>query len=204
MEQKKMCLDDKIFRFIYIGAMRDAILQLAYKGEKKWLMEANILNVLRDEIKPFIDKILNGEYLSQDEYDKDFLRITINICEYINDNHKANNNFTFGNAQKFLNIMIKYFYITSYKIDNLKENFRFCHCPMDQQLLVNIWSNRKQLDFVKQLGKRESFLKSWGNEEFAINDDGEKTYPERYILFQHAVRCIAKDMSPLEYDYHIW
>lgn len=30
-----MNLDDKIFRFIYIEAVRDAVIQLSYKGEKK-------------------------------------------------------------------------------------------------------------------------------------------------------------------------
>lgn len=200
---RKVNLDDRIFRFIYVGAMRDAVIQLAYEGPKKWLMESEVLEALQGEIKPLIDKVLRNEYATQNEYDEDFLHTTINICEYVNDKAK-NNNFTFGNAQKLVNIMLKYFYIISYKNDVLKGSFRFCHCPMDQQLLESVWNNRRNIDCVKTLGKRDYFLKSWGHEDFEMDENGKKTYPKRYILFQQAVRCIAKNINSLEYDYYIW
>ena len=28
--------DNKLFQFVYVSAMRDAVLQKAYEGEKKW------------------------------------------------------------------------------------------------------------------------------------------------------------------------
>lgn len=206
MEQNKNMLNDKIFRFIYIIAMRDAIVQLAYNGEKKWLMENNMLNSLKAEVETFVNNTLNGKFKSQKEYDEEFLDITIRVCDVIN--KKANNNkFTFGNAQKFLNIMLKYFYISSYNNDKVKKYFRFCHCPMDQQLLKNVWYNRANLKSNNMLGKRDYFLKSWGNEEFVIDDNGKITYPERYLLFQKAVREIAmntRNINPLEYDYYGW
>lgn len=203
MEYEKLTLDNKIFRFIYVGAMRDAVVQLAYKGKKKWLLGSDVQNVLKNKIEPLINNVLNDTYSSQQNYDEDFLNTAISICEYIN-NIAKNNEFTFGNAQKFINIMLKYFYITSYKDDVAKEKFRFCHCPMDHQLLINLWNNRNNLEKEILLGKRDFFLKSWSNEDFEINEDGKKKYPRRYILFQQAVRNIAKDMNPLEYDYTVW
>lgn len=205
MESKKKnkYLDDNIFRFIYISAMRDAILQLAYEGKKKWLMESDVVDNVKTKIEPLINKVLGDMYVSQEEYDGDFLSITIDICQYIN--QKANNNqFTFGNAQKFVNIMLKFLYITGYKCNELKDRFRFCHCPMDQQLLYNVWQNRMKLKSDKTLGKREWFLKSWGNEDFDFDINDKKTYPRRYVIFQEAVRCIAENMNSLEYDYYIW
>ena len=38
--------------------------------------------------------------------------------------------FTFGNAQKLINIVCKYFYIISYKDSSVREKFKYCHCPM--------------------------------------------------------------------------
>lgn len=196
-------LNDEIFTFIYTVAMRDAVIQLAYKGKKKPLMESEILKFLKGEMECLIDKVLNDKYTSQNTYDEDFLRITISISKYINDKMR-NEEFTFGNAQKFLNIFFKYLYIISYKNGGLKKNFRFCHCPMDRQLLENIWKKRVNSDIT--LGKRDYFLKSWGNENFEIDENGSKKLPKRYILFQQAVRCFAsKDgITPLEYDYCIW
>lgn len=202
-KNEKVSLDDRIFRFIYIEAMRDAVLQLAYKGEKKWLEEPAVMKAIKEYIEPLIDNVFDNKYSLQEEYDKDFLDITFNICDHIN--HKANNkNFTFGNAQKLVNIMLKYFYIVSYKNDSLKKNFRFCHCPMDQQLLENIWNNRKKLDANSEFEKRDEFLKSWGNEDFEVNKNGEIAYPKRYMLFQQAVRRAGGDESPIEYDYRQW
>lgn len=205
MEDNKINLDDKIFRFIFIEAMRDAVIQLSYKGNKKWLMESDVLNVLKIEIEPLINKVLNNKYTSQDNYDEDFLCTTINICKHIN-NMAQNDNFTFGNAQKLINIMLKYFYITSYKNDISKDFFRFCHCPMDQQLLENIWSKRKNLNINKTLGNRNYFLKSWGNEDFEEDENGRQIYPKRYTLFQLSVRYFAnkEKKNSLEYDYYAW
>lgn len=175
MDQAKIILDDYIFRFIFIQAMRDSVIQLAYNGEKKWLMESDVLNSLKDEIEILIEKVLNNEYLSQEKYDKDFLYATISICKCIN-NKAKNGKFTFGNAQKLINIMLKYFYITSYKNDVLKVKFRFCHCPMDQELLRAIWDKCAGPDRCKMLGKYNYFLKSWGNEDFEKDENGINIY----------------------------
>ncbi len=198
-------INDEIFTFIYTVAMRDAVIQLAYKGEKKPLMKSEILNLLKGEVECLIDKVLNDKYRSQSTYDEDFLCATINMSKYIND-RKGNEEFTFGNAQKFLNIFFKYLYIISYKNSGIKKNFRFCHCPMDQQLLKSIWDSRADIDGDIKLRKRNYFLKSWGKENFEIDENGSKTFPKRYILFQQAVRCLAsKDgITPLEYDYRTW
>lgn len=202
---KKDYINDEIFAFIYTVAMRDAVIQLAYKGEKKPLMKSEILNLLKGEMECLIDKVLNDKYTSQNTYDEDFLRATISISKHIN-NKMRNEEFTFGNAQKFLNIFLKYLHIISYKNSELKKNFRFCHCPMDQQLLKSIWDSRADIDGDIKLKKRDYFLKSWGNENFEIDENGSKMFPKRYILFQQAVRCLAsKDgITPLEYDYRIW
>lgn len=201
-------LNDEIFRFICTAAMRDAVIQLAYKGKKKPLMASEVLDSIKDKIEFLIDNVLNDTYTSQENYDRDFLDTTINISEFIN-KKVGNEEFTFGNAQKLLNIILKYLYIISYKNDGLQKNFRFCHCPMDQRLLEDVWKKRAE-SCIKEdqidLRNRNYFLKSWGNENFEGDGNPGNAFPERYMLFQKAVRCLAskEGRNPLEYDYHIW
>lgn len=196
-------LNDEIFRFICTAAMRDAVIQLAYKGKKKPLMESGLLDSLKDKMECLIDNVLNNTYTSQEKYDQDFLETTIKISEFIHEN-VGNKEFTFGNAQKFLNIFLKYLYIISYKNNDLQKNFRFCHCPMDRQLLEDVWKKREESGI--ELRNRNYFLKSWGNENFEKDENDKTVFPERYMLFQKAVRCLAlkEGRNPLEYDYRIW
>ena len=57
----------------------------------------------------------------QEDYDKEFLRLAIDICNKINkvENSKE---FTFGNAQKLINMMCKYFYILVYNDESLRKH----------------------------------------------------------------------------------
>ena len=72
---------------------------------------------------------------------------------------------------------------------------------MDSQLLKKVWDERTKLKVA--LGTRDEFLKSWGNEDFII-ENGKKYFPERYKVFQEAVRELSEDKSPLEFDYYEW
>ena len=122
------------------------------------------------EIIPLVNNVLLNSYKSQEAYDKAFLDTTINVCNIINEDKK--NHFKFGNAQKLVNMILKYFYISTYNNDNMRKGFQYCHCPMDQQLLEKVWKNRNNLT---HLGTRSTFLKSWGKEEFSVVN--EKTFP---------------------------
>ena len=205
MKPEIINLDDEIFKFVNIIAMNDAVMRLAFIGNKKRLKEDKVLERLKAKMEVFFEKVLNDGYTSQDEYDKDFLNKTWDICNVCN--KEQSGKFTFGNAQKLINMMLKYFYISSYKDGRSKEKFRFCHCPMDQRLLEDVWSKRANLDDNIKLGKRDFFLKSWGKEDFEKEKGNKiKNYPARYDKFQRAVRFLAKEMeiNPLEYDYYIY
>lgn len=195
-------LDKNIFGFIFNESMDEAVNQKAYKGKKKQLKNLCDYESLEDELSKIIRNVLNGNYERQEVYDAGFIETTINICNIINQK-EGNNKFTFGNAQKLINMMMKYFYITCYGNKAAKDKFKFCHCPMDQQLLKKVWDVRVNLRHKHniELGKYVDFMKSWGNEDFK-----DCSYPDRYILFQEAVRVLAqeKGISPLEFDYNVW
>jgi hypothetical protein len=200
-------MDDKIFEFVYVSAMRDATLQQSFSGKKAWMTDCNQFIASTKALKALVSDVIKGDIANCDSYNERFLGISIKVCDDINlcPQKDGDGFFTFGNAQKLINIVMKYFYLHSFGNEEEKANFRFCHCPMDQQLLEEVWSRRTELceDTRKALGKRVDFLKSWGNEDFSCNN-GIKVFPERYKVFQKAVTELSKDKSPLEFDYFVW
>lgn len=196
--------DDQIMRLIFSDAVGYATLRLAFRGEKAWMKSKSVYEEIKDLFINICMNTMIGKYENQEDYDKVLLETSQEICNYYNNSSRiGNTKFTFGNAQKMLNIMMKYLYIWSLGDEDRKECFKYCHCPMDQRMLEFVWSRRGELD--KQLrdkfGKREEFLKSWGDEDYE-NDD---TFPQRYDLFQEAVRMLCEDgESPLEFDYRNW
>ena len=192
--------------------MRDAVRQKAYSGEgknpKKRLENKDLMDELKPTIDHMINSVLQNSFKSQTEYNTAFLNATIIVCDIINRNKQ--NHFKFGNAQKLINMIIKYFYILSYNNNDIRKGFKYCHCPMDEQLLENVWKEKTKLKNTDCLGERDSFLKSWGKEDFDIID-GERKIPLRYTSFQNAVKELAKKeiidgraSIALEYDFIKW
>ena len=124
--------------------MRDAVRQKAYTGEgtapKKSLEDRNLMDELMPYIEPLVHGALHNSFESSDSYNAAFLNATINVCDIINRNPE--NHFNFGNAQKLINMILKYFFITTYNHEGSRDGFIYCHCPMDQQLLEKVWNNR--------------------------------------------------------------
>lgn len=201
-----MEMDSKIFAFIYVAAMRDATLQLSYKGEKARLTDCDRFPVSTKALKDFVAEVIAGSFQNQSKFDEKFIDVAKTLSDEINT--LANNDeFTFGNAQKLINIMVKCFYLHTYGNDNGKKAFRFCHCPMDQQLLDSVWKSRNGLSKStrEDLGGFANFKRSWGNEQFALNE-GKVDFPPRYKAFQKAIKELAdnKKVFPIEYDFFIW
>ena len=200
-------IKNKIFEFVYGCALHDAILQLAFKGEKKWIYQ---VNGAKNELKKYIDIIIfeNG-FSSQKAHDDAFLIAAKNICDAVNEYSDKPSDvktvFSFGNAQKLINMTVKHFYALCYMNLALRENFKYCHCPMDGIMLQWVW--KKYMNFEKQnkINRREelgkAFCEPWGNETVQNND-----FPNRYKKFQEIIRKWAAKggYSPIEFDYIIW
>ncbi|MBR6051389.1 MAG: hypothetical protein IKP68_09350, partial [Clostridia bacterium] len=174
---EKTNIDDSIFRFIYIMAMQDAVRQSAYSGERKWLWSKPIFEILYKPLKNHIDSILNGDYKPQSDddgkkesYDKAFIGLAIEILSKINEEEKGKKKreraegndtekykykgtFKFGNAQKLINMTVKYFYVMTYGNNNIsRDHFQYCHCPVDGQMLKKVWKKRSSEIMEKMKG----------------------------------------------------
>ncbi|MBE6813074.1 MAG: hypothetical protein E7523_09355 [Ruminococcaceae bacterium] len=203
-------LSDKIFDFIYSGSLHDAVLQRAFKGKKDWI--GNVENA-KKYLREYIDCIINNKFSSQSDHDVSFIKTANNLCNAINSNRPpvAEDVFSFGNAQKLINIAVKHTYSICYCAPEFRENFRYCHCPLDSVMLNEVWSRYKKsagTDKRKEnLKNAEFFCQSWGNEGQAGDVQPEICdFPERYIKFQNAIREIIGegDLYPIEFDYMIW
>ena len=214
-------LDDHIFNFIYGCALHDAVLQKAFKGERTWIAD---VTEAKETVKKYINRVVKGDFKNADDETKKkhedfFLKTAKEVCKQINNsNFKPTNisvgNFTFGNAQKLINMTVKHVYAHTYSIHlldyaSIRNHFRHCHCPMDSIMLDKVWKEYKN-SFdnsirKKELGNCECFHKSWGNEDF--NTD-KQILPCRYKKFQEAIKNIVDEKQgniyPIEYDYIFW
>lgn len=191
--------------------MRDATRQRAYSGKRKWLYEGLDSDNPKDsrveaykDLKKHIDKILSGSYVNADaeKYDRDFLTLASKICSSVNaDKHKHNSKgFSFGNAQKLINMTIKYFYIMTYRDESKRELFKNCHCPMDGNMLRIVYDKEKEYINLQGFNEYTFVEKGWGAMDF---ENG--SIPKRYECFQNCVRKqISTELNSIEYDFNKW
>lgn len=214
----KELLEEKVFSFIYGCALRDAILQKSFSGDKAWI---NKVTEAIEPVKTYINLVLEGKLKTVEEHDEAFLDAAKSVCDKIN-NYKPRpagvGMFHFGNAQKLLNMTVKHVYTHAYSIhaagySTIREHFRFCHCPLDQEMRAKVWDDYGEI-FGKNkrredLSKAEDFHKAWGNEDFGLDPITKaQTLPSRYMAFQSAIRTIIEkqdgDIFPIEYDFIEW
>lgn len=204
-------IQEKIFDFVYILSMREAVRQKAFSGKKGWLYNFSDPNMIkaRGWVKDYIDRILFGAPFSkQEEHEGFFLETAIKICDSIKKSNPGPSTFTFGNAQKLINMVVKHFYIIYYYCENVRRKFIYCHCPMDSQMLKKVRkeSQSKKGSTVLAGWKNKDFTASWSKEDFDHDLSGNKIIPKRYSKFQEYIRevCKSEEMIPIEYDYCMW
>lgn len=178
-------IDDKIFNFAYSMAFRDATLRNAFQ---RWEGEDDDHYHERKKIVAEKSKIAVQKYIeaifNNDQPDPSSV-----IKSVANEAH----GFTFGNAQKLVNMVAKYMYISTYDDDRKIKYFASCHCPMDSVMLEVVKRKRPEASW------RADF--SWSR----MTSDAAHT-PILYTEFQELVKSIANDegVMPIEVDYLLW
>lgn len=192
--KQKIEVDKLIFDFVYELALRDAVMRTAYLGDKSELRKnEDAKNIVRD----YANETVNSKSF---DYNK-FYKIAEELCRKFNPEINDELKFTFGNAQKLLNMTMKYLYIMCYDNKKLRENFRHYHCPMDGIMIDKVkkeFKNCSRKEKEEHIGKFK--YKSWSRLTFTNKDK------EAYNQFQESVKFLAKkqNLSPLEYDYYLW
>ena len=193
-------IQEKMFDFIYTMSLRDSILRNAYKFPKKELFNNNhAKNLLRN----YLNKVLEGQPFCFNDIERAIETSFLNFL--------GNNNFTFGNSQKLVNMTFKYAYLFCYKNEKLKIYFTNCHCPMDN-IMINIAieelekidcrtlsiQDKQTLQKITFRGYKTKLRQAWSNIT--------KENTNQYELFQQIINFLAKlkNVTPLEYDYLMW
>ncbi len=203
---------DKIFDFYYYEALKDATLRNTCETDSRDRMfdiNNKDSNAIKDKVKEYIKKIIDGN-LKEGECEKTIKSISEEAKKFAQD-------FTFGNAQKLVNMMAKYFYALAYVCDEKRENFENCDCPMDRIMLKEISDYCKRIknnanekndgELIRKAENWDSMAEiSWSK----INIEDIGIYKE----YQSRVKELMKSdifieeygelKSPLEVDFVLW
>mgnify|MGYP006988845061 CR=1 FL=1 len=178
-------IDNKIFNFAYYMAFRDATMRNAYPrfdGEDDdhyHKRKQRVAEESKDAVQKYIEAIFDNKQ-------PDPRTVICGICD-------ESYGFTFGNAQKLVNMTAKYMFIASYQDDQKRELFASCDCPMDSVMLGVVKERCPEASWKADF--------SWSR---MTSDAGR--IPIVYTEFQEWVKSIANDegVMPLEVDYLFW
>lgn len=101
--------------------------------------------------------------------------------------------FTFGNAQKLVNMTAKYMFISTFMDQDSRWRFEDCDCPMDSIILGVVRRLKPDVSWKSDY--------SWSK---MTSENG--SVPEVYKEFQDVVKELAKkeNLMPIEFDFMYW
>lgn len=199
MEDNKTTMQNYLFDYAYGEALRDAINQQSFKGEKNYLYDCEEGKAV---VRTYIDVIFKGEHPSFIDAEK---KVEEQFNKFIKSQRRESNQvFSFGNTQKLINMTVKYIFVSAYaqSYEEFRQLFTDCHCPLDRRMAGTV---RREFDKVDdesaQLIKESDPYKK-------INKDitWSKVDVETYNCYQQMVRLLAekKNRIPIEYDFVKW
>lgn len=200
-----MCVQNNIFDFVYIMALRDATMRKAYEGNTKHLFRKDEPKLL---VEDYAKKVLAGVFINQKEADDSTYETIQNLASGFSEKE-----FTFGNAQKLLNMTMKYLYISAYgdtaKEQDYRDRFQFCHCPMDGSMIKTVYQNKEDntiRDILSRGRKGRGLYSDTAWSKISADAKNSHNTLAAYEDFQMAIRSLAKRKKriPLEIDYEFF
>lgn len=162
----------------------------------------------------YINRLRIAEgYERREQHDASFLATAENVINAFAGYGDDDSSFGFGNAQKLINMTAKYIALGIY-MDDCREDFQYCHCPMDGVMVEKV---------ITLLEGREDIRETFGLEKRGwkgvLRDTAwskiEKA-EEGYDRFQLIVDSLRGDesvlevlgaqspVSRLEFDFCVW
>ena len=230
--------NEEIFNFAYELALRDATIRTAFRGTTIYVLLAkdnpdtkykatdddkNKAERAKTAVKDYIDKIFDTELNTKDEHDKSFTKAAKKVIDAFEGYRDNDSSFSFGNAQKLINMTAKYMFMATYDRPELRDNFKCCHCPMDSIMVEHVISKiggkdgitfkeiNDELDEINdgaiekrpgQKGWKGYLRKSWSTLELTDKEG----FPGQYVMFQKIISILAEkeNCSPIAYDFFVW
>ena len=175
--------------FLYFGKNENHIdncLNRAYRDFNRTLHKFSKLKnkkLIYFEAKEFLkDALINitqdRSMNNQKNFDKWHKKLCFDLKEIFSKN--LYHNFYIGQAQKWINMTLKYIFVFQERIKGFENLLQFSHIPIDNIILSKL--------------HYKEFTTSWSR----INDY------DVYLSFQKYIRGIAKDKTPLEYEFRLF
>ena len=200
-----------------MNALRDATLQGAFLGRTEDILTdkngSEKAKNTKDLVRKFAIDLTGQNVVVNDDYVYTLINNVVKSAPSSIDKKGNVVNFTYGNAQKLINMTAKYLYIRNYSNPQLTASFKNCHCPLDNQIVKKLKSDVKRgSDLDKSIKELYSAVnnseqtKTWRQ---YLDLPWSSCTKERYQFFQKAIRKIIEkkynnEITPLEYDYIMW
>ncbi len=178
-------IDGAIFDFAYDMAFRDATMRNAFRKDGTEENLADIKERLSTNFKPIVREYIDLIFADQHPLPIEYIRriSSDNACEL-----NMNGRFTFGNAQKLVNMTAKYMFLSCYNNEEMRKLFDKCDCPMDGYM-------------IKMIDKNTDYDFDCNNAWSGITCSNHGPYD--YFQDQIRAKCI-EGIIPLEYDFLNW
>lgn len=106
------------------------------------------------------------------------------LCEVIT----CNNYYTFGQAQKWINMTLKYLLVLDYK--PIFSLIPFLHVPIDE--------------IIVKIAKKEKCIKAKLSDYLPWSKKLSSEAEDNYELFQNGIRDNVKDLYPIQWEFKAW
>lgn len=180
----------------YLDLNRTLTVNKKVSDKERKVIVYNICNTLICNIK---DKLFNST-----DFDTQHNDICTNLKNYINDKTTCkllstdSEDFTYGQAQKWLNMTLKYMWLLGLLDGKIKTEF--LHVPVDSYIIKEVWKNNKiELPITKtrQDGSRGAYssekVVSWSNWGY-----------DEYKKFQNSLKDSLKDEIRIKWEHYAW
>ncbi|MBR6505227.1 hypothetical protein IKT18_00050 [Candidatus Saccharibacteria bacterium] len=149
-------------------------------------------DLMKDEASAYLVNRLKGlSAKSQSEFDAWHRKTSENLIAIF---AKYNQDFTFGQAQKWINMALKHLALADSSI--VKHYYAFCHIPIDSYIIKGLKTNLVS----KEMNQIDA---SFGQDPKKIATWSRIDNYDLYLKFQNDFRNNCSEI-PLDYEFHLW
>lgn len=207
-------------------AYNDATMQGAYNALEKENVESikynNVAQKLESAIK---DDLLKDNSKGYEKWHKYICEELVKCYEKVTSNNK-NPAFSYGNAQKWVNMTMKYLYILSeifHKFnfnkdcnfedyyDRIGKLYEELQVPVDSFIIESIWDEKKQIKGIPYYNNKLNKATDSNGNRIPGKYNSEKVVPwskwtdTEYKKFQeHLPEVFENHQSPLDWEHKAW
>lgn len=170
-------------------------------------------NPMRKPLKTVAGEL--QKYFTEEENKEPFNKKHSEWCEKLIKDYSSylDEELTYGQAQKIINMAFKYLYCifdAKEKLEEKKERFKYCHMPLDKFSLEWVKryffsTNNEYWEKSREENFKKGNVQSWstmGKENYENKGYGYNTYSRN--IGEYCIREYDEQISPLQLDFVIW